>query len=211
MRDWFLLYDGHDSKTTDKCGGTLALAEALGRLGLRVGGFVQRRVFDAHGEVAGWDVEAVAGSERRALARESSRPERCKWGFEQQTFRWASELATQAGLDVVFVGGVGHLECASRGHWPLIENLLGQCTGAPVVLTVRRSCIANIVLRSPDPKAALELPATPEQLGRFACLIRTAASNAGRSTLAMDPITSGAWFTQRSDTTSMWEASSQRS
>lgn len=136
--------------------------------GRTVAGFVQQDVPDGHGETAGWDVVSVSDPSRcSALARVSDAPNLCGYAFSEAGFAYARQLATDEA-DVVIVGGVGKLEAAKQGHWPLIEELLSGPSTRHVVLCIRDSCLSTVALALPDPFDHVSLPCDDAELERLA-------------------------------------------
>lgn len=172
MTSWFLIYDDPRKPSMDKAAAARSVAARLAADGVRLGGFVQQRVMRADGEIDGWDLETLDARASHPLARESCLPECCQWGFDPRGFAWAEALATEPHLEVCFVGSIGRVECAGRGHWPLVATLIGRSAGPLVVLTVRGGCLSTIVLRLPDPLADLALPAGASEVNTFAAAIQ---------------------------------------
>lgn len=142
-----------------------AIVEAARGAGLRLGGALQVPV-DIDGVLAGYDVVDLATGARRALARVSSEPELCDWGFDAQTFAAVREWVVADDYDLMLME-LGILEANGGGHWGAAVAAFGRSSGL-VVLTLRPRSLAAIGLRLPDPFAGLELPAEPDELTVFA-------------------------------------------
>lgn len=164
-------------RNTDKPGAALAVARRLEAKGLRVGGFVQREVLDDKGEVKGWDVERLDGSERRLLARTSDTPELCDYTFDAAGFAQAAAWA-QEPCDVVVVGSVGKLEADKKGHFSVLERLARAEGGPHVLACVRDSCLSPVGLVLPDATSWIELPCDDAALEQFAAALADAVSPA---------------------------------
>ena len=145
----------------------LEVARNLARRGIRVGGFVQLRSHDDDGELIGWDVCRVSDGERYALARRSSDPDLCSYRFDDDAFALAKAWSREEPAEVVFIGGVGKLEAAERGHWPVLSELVERADGPHVVACIRDTSLSTIALRLPDPVEALELPAADDVVRAF--------------------------------------------
>ncbi len=155
------------------------LSRMLGSRGLRVAGFVQEEVCDANGEVTGWDVESVSTPERRTvLARtRTTDPTICGYAFEPDGFAAARAFALEPA-DVVIVGGVGKLEAAKQGHFPLLAERCAATTGPHVVLCIRDTCLASIAFELPDPIDHVQLPCDTSELERLAATIAASLGDA---------------------------------
>jgi nucleoside-triphosphatase THEP1 len=145
----------------------LGVAQGLAQRGIRVGGFVQLRSHDAEGELAGWDVCRVSDGTRYALARRSNDPDLCSYRFDDEGFALAKAWSRAEPAEVIFIGGVGKLEAAERGHWPVLSELVERADGPLVVACIRDTSLATIALRLPDPVEALELPAEEDVVRAF--------------------------------------------
>lgn len=157
---------------TEKGRAAQKLAALLRARGLAVAGFVQEDVPDAAGETQGWDIVSVADPTRiGVLARVSSAPDLCGYAFSEAGFALARELARQPA-DVVIVGGVGKLEAAKQGHWPLLQSLIESARAPHVVACVRDTCLATVAFALPDPLDYVELPCSDAELGRLADRLR---------------------------------------
>jgi len=154
-------------RKTDKTGAALAVARALEAKGLRVGGFVQRDLHLPSGDHLAIDVERVDGAARCTLARTTSTPELCDYLFEPSGFAQAAAWASEP-CDVVVIGGVGKLEAARGGHFPVLERLATAEGGPHVLACVRDSCLSPVGLLLPDASEWLELPCDDAALVRFA-------------------------------------------
>ncbi len=152
---------------TNKCEVAREVVRAPAARGLRVGGFLQVDVPGADGETEGWDVERVADGVRVVLARKSEDPTICGYAFREPGFAEAAAWAGEA-CDVVIVGGVGKLEAAKRGHWPVLEALIGAPDAPHVVACVRDTCLATIAFALPDPVAHVGLPCGSDEIARLA-------------------------------------------
>ena len=153
---------------TEKGRVALRLAELLRARGLRVAGFVQEDVSDVAGETLGWDVASVADPSRRGvLARGSEQAHICGYEFLESGFALARSFAHEPA-EVVIVGGVGKLEAAKQGHWPLLEFLITTAEAPHVVACVRDTCLATVALALPDPIDYVELPCEDAALERLA-------------------------------------------
>jgi nucleoside-triphosphatase THEP1 len=157
----------------DKSEPTRRVIVELTLRGLAVGGFLQVWLGD-DARVRGWDVERVDGSERTLLARESADPTLCSWAFEPSAFARAAAWAREPA-DVVIIGGVGKMEAAREGHWPLLASLIADPAAPHVIACVRDSCLANIALELPDPVADLTLPCDPAALESFVATVADTA------------------------------------
>jgi nucleoside-triphosphatase THEP1 len=143
------------------------VVRALAERGLRVGGFLQVDVPASDGTTEGWDVEHVADGERLVLARRSPDPTLCEYAFREQGFAQAAAWAREA-CDVVMIGGVGKLEAARGGHWPVLEALVTRADAAHVVACVRDSSLAAVALALPDPVAHVMLPCSSDAIVELA-------------------------------------------
>lgn len=150
--------------------------DALLAAGLQVGGFVQKSVADAAGETLGWDVERIDRSERCVLARTSPEPTLCSYAFEAEGFARAADWSRQPA-DVVVVGGVGKIEAARGGHWPLLEGLILDPDAPHVIACVRDSCLATVALALPDPVAHVTSPCDAAELSSFAQEVAVACAS----------------------------------
>lgn len=154
-------------RKADKTRAALVVARRLRAQGVAVGGFVQREVLAASGDVAGWDVERVDGGARRVLARTSPTPELCDYTFDAAGFAQAAAWASEP-CEVVLVGGVGKLEADKQGHFPVLERLARAPDGPHVLAVVRDSCLTQVGLALPDASGWVELPCDDAALERFA-------------------------------------------
>ncbi|MCC6336277.1 MAG: DUF2478 domain-containing protein [Myxococcales bacterium] len=161
---WWAIIGGRDD---DKARAALLVARRLSSRGLSVGGFVQREVLAASGDVAGWDVERVDGGGRRPLARTSATPELCDYTFDPAGFAVAATWAGEP-CDVVVVGSVGKLEADKRGHFPVLERLARASAGPHVLAVVRDSCLTQVGLALPDASGWVTMPCDDSALERFA-------------------------------------------
>jgi nucleoside-triphosphatase THEP1 len=143
-----------------------SVARALESRGLGVAGFLQEEVTDDQGETLGWDVVRITDDRRFPLARVSADPTLCGYRFDDEGFARAAEWA-RAAADVVVVGGVGKLEAAERGHWPVLSELIASASAPHVMACVRDSSLATIALSLPDPSTYLELPCDAARLEAF--------------------------------------------
>jgi nucleoside-triphosphatase THEP1 len=162
---------------TEKGQAARKLAALLEARGLAVTGFVQDDVSDPEGKTVGWDISSVTGpTQRGILAREAAEADLCGYKFEASGFALAERLS-QGAADVVIVGGVGKLEAAEQGHWPLLKSLIEREPGAHVVACIRDTCLSAVALALPDPLDYVELPCDDAELERLA--ERLAAEVAG--------------------------------
>ncbi|MCC6903940.1 MAG: DUF2478 domain-containing protein [Polyangiaceae bacterium] len=153
---------------TEKGQAAKKLAALLEARGFAVAGFVQDDVSDAAGKTVGWDISSVTGpAERGVLAREAAEADLCGYKFEPSGFQLARRLSQRAA-DVVIVGGVGKLEAAEQGHWPLLKALIDREPGPHVVACIRDTCLSAIALALPDPLDSVELPCDAADLERLA-------------------------------------------
>ena len=67
----------------------------------------------------------------------------------------------------MFIGGVGKLEAAERGHWPVLAELVNEERGPVVVACIRDTSLATVALKLPEPALALELPAEADAVREF--------------------------------------------
>lgn len=159
---------------TEKGRAAKKLAELLQARGLRVAGFVQEDVSGASGETLGWDIVSVSAPEKVGiLARTSSEPDLCGYAFQPAGFAFARELASERA-DVVIVGGVGKLEAAKQGHWPVLAELVERADGPHVVACIRDTCLSSVALALPDPLDYVELPCDDAALAELAERLSTA-------------------------------------
>jgi len=163
MSSWSLIVGQAGS---EKNRAALSVARALESRGLSVAGFVQEEVSDDQGETLGWDVVSIADDRRFPLARVSTDPTLCGYRFDDEGFAQAAAWAREAA-DVVVVGGVGKLEAAERGHWPVLRELIGSAAAPHVMACVRDTSLATIALALPDPSTYLELPCDDAALEAF--------------------------------------------
>jgi nucleoside-triphosphatase THEP1 len=169
MTQWSAIVGGAG---TEKGRAARKLAALLEARGLRVAGFVQNDVSDDAGETLGWDIASVTEPERvGVLARISQDPDLCGYKFEQAGFELARALSDQPA-DVVVIGGVGKLEAAERGHWPLLRGLIDRADSPHVVACIRDTSLSAIALALPDPLDYVELPCDDAELERLAERLR---------------------------------------
>lgn len=159
---------------SDKGRAALGVARELARRGLALAGFVQQELRDEAGEPAGWDLVHVARDERFALARVSADATLCGYRFDDTGFDRAREWSMTAA-DVVVIGGVGKLEAAERGHWPVLSALVADPSAPHVIACVRDTVLSTVALALPDPAAYLELPSTEADLAAFIEQVERAA------------------------------------
>lgn len=145
----------------------LRLASLLRARGLRVGGFVARRV-----EGQGLVVEDLGSGARVPLGvPDEVDPDFCGWRFEAGGFETAAGWVGAAGLDVAILGGIGPLEAAGRGHWELVRRTVEEGRALPI-LVVRSDALATVALALPgEPLAGLELPADDAEMDGFVAAI----------------------------------------
>ena len=175
MSSWSLIIGRSGA---DKGGIALSVARELGRRGLAVAGFVQQSVLDDAGEPSGFDVVSVPREEHFALARVSSDPTLCGYRFDERGFDRAREWS-MTPADVVVIGGVGKLEAAQAGHWPVLSALIADANAAHVIACVRDTALSTIALALPDPVAYIELPSCDEELELFIGRVERACRDSG--------------------------------
>ena len=141
-----------------------AVAAALAAAGIRVGGVINDRVTES-GETVGYDVVDHATGARAALARESTDPRLCKWGFSKEGFAAARGWLLGSTAEALLLE-LGSLEAAGEGHFPTVRELLAA-PGRVLVLGVRPHALARIGLGLPDPADGIELPASPAEIEAF--------------------------------------------
>lgn len=142
--------------------------------GLRLGGFVQERVY-RDDTLLGYDVVDLASGERAQLARESGPDaDLCSWAFEPSAFETCRRWASAGTYDITLLE-LGRLEAAGTGHWQLANDIL-QNDGGLVLIQLRPHVLAQIALQLPDPVDGLELPASEEEIGGFGTRIAELAS-----------------------------------
>ena len=149
---------------------TKALDQVLSQLqqqGVRLAGFYQERVVDAADEVLGWDIVRLGGPGRRSLARRSPNPDLCEYAFEAPGFAVAAEWARASDVDLLVVGGLGKLEAAETGHWPLVQTLIEDASAPHALLCIRDTSLSSLAFRLPDPQAHLHLPCESAELTTF--------------------------------------------
>ena len=77
------------------------------------------------------------------------------------------------------IGGVGKIEAARAGHWPLLESLILDPEAPHVIACVRDTCIATIALALPDPEAHVMLPCDDAELASFAHEVASICASRG--------------------------------
>ncbi|MEZ4219983.1 MAG: hypothetical protein R3B13_03570 [Polyangiaceae bacterium] len=162
MTDWFAIVGARSDDKQRALDQVVACLQSQ----LRLAGFFQERVHDDAGEVSGWDVVRVGGSGREVLARRSPNPELCAYSFEVGGFGAARSWAQQ-DADVVLVGGMGKLEAAGGGHFPVVQALIEAPDAPALLLCIRDTSLANIALRLPDPAGFIHLPCEASELDDF--------------------------------------------
>jgi nucleoside-triphosphatase THEP1 len=154
------------------------LVEALRAADLPAAGFVQHQAGTAAAPL-GYDLVEVGSGARIALARASSQPRLCSWGFRDAAFAEARRRTLTPAAAAVVVE-VGLLEAAGEGHWETVREALD---GPPrlVILTIRPSVLGRVAVRLPDPAAGLELPAAPGELHGFVAEVIALARERSRA------------------------------
>ena len=178
MHPWIAIVGARQHGRTDV---TFQLRDALASAGLRLGGFLQRRVLDdraaaeggrARDRVLGYDVVQAGGGAVTRLASHGPDPQICDWHFCEQAFETARRWTVERAFDVSFVS-VGRLEAASGGHWP---TLLESLERTPLtVVSIRPAARATGALRLPDPVDSIELPESPDHIARFVARVGESA------------------------------------
>ena len=153
------------ARSDDKGAALHHVLDWLRESGVRLGGFYQERVLDDAGEVAGWDVVRLGQPGRASLARRSDEPDMCDYAFKRSGFAAAAAWVDEPGADLIVVGGMGKLEAAGGGHWPVVEGLLAG--SAHTLLCIRDTSLSGVALRLPDPVAYVHLPCDPAELDAF--------------------------------------------
>lgn len=140
------------------------LAGALRAADVSIGGFVEKSLFEGD-VVEGYDLVHIVSEERYPLARTTKvDPELCQWAFSADGFEKARAWALEGEHTVAFVEA-GRLEAAERGHWETLRTSLRERPFT--VVGIRRSVLASIALRFPDPVDAIELPTDTHEVTDF--------------------------------------------
>lgn len=155
------------SRGADTAGVLHSVLTHLRQVGVQPCGFYQERVLDDAGEIAGWDVVRIGQPGRVALARRSPDPDLCDYGFDPDAFATAASWASAPGADLAVVGGLGKLEAAGSGHWPLVQCLLERSGDASALFCIRDTSLTSLALRMPDPAAFVHLPCDERVLSQF--------------------------------------------
>ena len=164
MNPWAVLIGCHADGVDD-------VIESIGsicaRRNIRFGGVQQERIVE-DGERVGYDLIDLSTSQRLPMARKAKSNEPtilCDLAFDLTVFETVTTWVNSTELDVVLLSA-GGLEARQQGHWPTINNIL---SGSPrlLLLHVRPSVLAPIVLRLENPVAAIELPATNFEIEEF--------------------------------------------
>lgn len=140
------------------------LARVLREANVSIGGFLEKSYLEGD-IVEGYDLVHVVSEERYPLARTTTiDPELCQWAFRADGFERARTWALDGEHTVAFVEA-GRLEAAERGHWETLRTSLRE--RAFTVVGIRRSVLASIALRLPDPVDAIELPTDAHEVTGF--------------------------------------------
>ncbi len=143
---------------------TQRVIDGLRAKGRRLGGCLQLCLGEGD-EILGYDLVDLDDGTRFALARPSTDPEVCNWGFDYTVFAEIQRRVIERAYDIVVLE-LGPIEARGKGHWETVQRLLAA-DGRMVVLCIRPRVLARIALDLPDPAAGLELPATDAEIARF--------------------------------------------
>lgn len=145
-----------------------SLVRTLQASGLHIGGFVQATAHDPEG-ISGFDLTAVCNGATVPLARRSREPDLCDWRFRPEAFEQARAWMLDGDSSICFAHA-GRVEASGRGHWPAIEESVGQ--RHLTIVAVTRSALAPVGLRLPDPVDGIELPAEEHEVNAFMLRVR---------------------------------------
>jgi len=150
-----------------------AIVEKLATRGLEAAGVVQLAQLDG-GRTVGYELRAVPGGEKHALARRRAgvAPSGLGFDFDDEGWRWARHRIGEArrSRPLVVVDELGKLEAAGQGHLPALEDeIVGEPPGVFLV-AVRAECAEAI----------------GERLGGFALVLPTGSDDEAIEAFAAD-------------------------
>lgn len=137
-----------------------ALAEALSKRGIVVGGVLQPPVDNDEGHRLGYDLEDIQSGERFPLARR--REQGRGYDFDDDGWSWAAERLAEAkqARDVVVIDELGLLEARGEGHIPALLQLAQGSMGRAslLVAAVREGCLDSLLETLGEPERIIEAP-----------------------------------------------------
>lgn len=137
------------------------VARALSLRGFSVGGFVLVPACAPTGEVIGTNIQRVLGEETCPLMPQTGA------ALEESAFERAAGWVREPNRDFVLIDGVGSLEEARGGHWPVLGEAIAASQGPHVILVALRSSLSIISLALPPPLAELVVPAAERRAARY--------------------------------------------